>query len=171
MAAQNLTIVRQFDARSCLYGVGGKPRCARSPLVLLLMSAALPGVRPAEAGGPTSPSAFSYQGRLLDANSPVEGSRPIVARLFDDPDSGSMVGDELSLDVDFVDGVFTVDLDFGSVFRRDPAMARYRNRRHRTDTAAADPTRAVRHARIRRPVDADHRRRGPDQRQRRRRHQ
>ncbi|GAI45960.1 unnamed protein product, partial [marine sediment metagenome] len=59
-------------------------------------------------------TAFTYQGRLIDANSPADGLYDFWFILFDEPNGG---GFPLSFDVndlDVIDGYFTVELDFGS---------------------------------------------------------
>jgi hypothetical protein len=60
-------------------------------------------------------TAWTYQGRLMDTNSPADGEYDLQFRLFDDPCAGSLIAgpvNEPNLDV--IDGYFTVELDFGS---------------------------------------------------------
>ena len=66
-------------------------------------------------------TAFTYQGRLMDANEPADGLYDFQFRLFDDPNAGSQHGDAIDFnDLDVIDGYFTVELDFGSdVFNGD----------------------------------------------------
>ncbi len=68
-------------------------------------------------------TAFTYQGRLIDANSAADGLYDFQFRLFDDPNVivGTQVGDTIDInELDVIDGYFTVDLDFGSdVFAGD----------------------------------------------------
>jgi len=68
-------------------------------------------------------TAFTYQGRLIDANSAADGLYDFQFRLFDDPNvvDGNQVGSDVNKpDVDAIDGYFTVELDFGStVFNGD----------------------------------------------------
>lgn len=60
-------------------------------------------------------TAFTYQGRLMDANEPADGLYDFQFRLFDDPNAGSQQGDAIDInDLDVIDGYFTVELDFGS---------------------------------------------------------
>lgn len=62
-------------------------------------------------------TSFSYQGYLEDAGSAAQGAYDFILRLYDDPSAGSQVGgDNIRGDVGVVKGVFTVTLDFGSVF-------------------------------------------------------
>jgi hypothetical protein len=67
--------------------------------------------------------AFTYQGRLIDANNAADGLYDFQFRLFDDPNvvDGNQVGSDVNKpDVDAIDGYFTVELDFGStVFNGD----------------------------------------------------
>ena len=66
-------------------------------------------------------TAFTYQGRLMDANSPAEGLYDFEFELYDDPDAGSQQGSTVDVnDLDVIDGYFTVKLDFGvEVFHGD----------------------------------------------------
>ncbi len=58
---------------------------------------------------------FTYQGRLIDANSAADGLYDFQFKLFDDPCTGSQVGDDVNKpDVDVIDGYFTVELDFNN---------------------------------------------------------
>jgi hypothetical protein len=60
---------------------------------------------------------FSYQGRLEDAGAPANGLHDLRLRLFDSAVGGSQVGTTLCVNnVDVVDGLFTVQLDFGQQF-------------------------------------------------------
>ncbi|MBW8039572.1 MAG: tail fiber domain-containing protein [Planctomycetes bacterium] len=62
-------------------------------------------------------TAFTYQGRLIDANGPADGLYDFEFRLFDDANvvDGNQVGEDVNKpDVDLIDGYFTVELDFGS---------------------------------------------------------
>ena len=62
-------------------------------------------------------TAFTYQGRLMDANVPADGLYDFQFSLFDDPNAGSQEGSTIDInDLDVIDGYFTVELDFGSVF-------------------------------------------------------
>ncbi len=62
-------------------------------------------------------TAFTYQGRLIDANDAADGLYDFQFKLYDDsndPCSGNQVGSFNKPDVDVIDGYFTVELDFGS---------------------------------------------------------
>jgi hypothetical protein len=62
-------------------------------------------------------TAFTYQGRLTDGSSPASGQYDLAFALYDDRTAGSQVGSTVPVgDVDVVDGLFTVSLDFGDVF-------------------------------------------------------
>ncbi|MGB2807950.1 MAG: hypothetical protein WBC22_09425 [Sedimentisphaerales bacterium] len=67
-------------------------------------------------------TAWTYQGRLIDANGPADGPYDLQFALFTDPNlSGSQIGPTVEVnDIDIIDGYFTVELDFGSkVFNGD----------------------------------------------------
>jgi len=60
-------------------------------------------------------TAWTYQGRLMDANSPADGLYDFQFKLFDDPCVGIQQGNTIEVnDLDVIDGYFTVELDFGS---------------------------------------------------------
>jgi hypothetical protein len=82
-----------------------------APLSILL--AGLGGVATAQPLG----TAFTYQGRLTDAGNPANGAFDLQLALFDAASGGAQVGPALSRDdVVVSSGLFTVSLDFGSVF-------------------------------------------------------
>ena len=62
-------------------------------------------------------TAWTYQGRLMDANGPADGLYDFEFRLFVDPILNSyQVGGTIDInDLDVIDGYFTVELDFGNV--------------------------------------------------------
>ncbi|HUU95952.1 MAG TPA: hypothetical protein VM487_09430 [Phycisphaerae bacterium] len=66
-------------------------------------------------------TAFTYQGQLKDSGVPANGDYDFVFRLFDDPNNGAQVGGDVEIDEWPVsDGLFTVELDFGTdVFTGD----------------------------------------------------
>jgi hypothetical protein len=67
-------------------------------------------------------TAWTYQGRLMDANNPADGLYDLQFALFTDPNlSSSQIGPTVEVnDIDIIDGYFTVELDFGSsVFNGD----------------------------------------------------
>jgi hypothetical protein len=60
---------------------------------------------------------FSFQGRLQDNGSPANGAFDMQFRLYNEPTGGVQVGPLLTRnDVDVVNGLFTIRLDFGDVF-------------------------------------------------------
>jgi hypothetical protein len=82
---------------------------ARCALALLLAGAA-----PALAA--PLPTAFTYQGRLVEAGQPATGTYALTFRLFDAETGGAQVGPTLVVPgVVVTQGVFTVTLDFGPV--------------------------------------------------------
>ena len=59
-------------------------------------------------------TAWTYQGRLIDANGPADGVFEFEFKLFDSPEDGNQLDGTFSLrSVDVIDGYFTVELDFG----------------------------------------------------------
>lgn len=59
-------------------------------------------------------SAFTYQGQLLDQGSPASGAYDLSFGLFLDPAAAQQAGATIALeDVPVLDGLFTVELDFG----------------------------------------------------------
>ncbi len=74
------------------------------------------GVSGAVGGWPVG-TAFTYQGRLIDANEPADGLYDLELKLFDDPNVviGVQKGGTITIDeLDVIDGYFTVELDFGT---------------------------------------------------------
>ena len=68
-------------------------------------------------GGWPVGTAFTYQGRLIDANEPADGLYDLQLKLFDDPNVviGVQKGGTISIDeLDVIDGHFTAELDFGT---------------------------------------------------------
>lgn len=62
-------------------------------------------------------TAFSYQGQLLKSGAPYTGSADGTFRLHDDAVAGSQVGSTITITAFAVtDGLFMVELDYGSVF-------------------------------------------------------
>jgi hypothetical protein len=60
-------------------------------------------------------TAFTYQGRLMDANNPADGLYDFQFHLYTSFNSLSPLAGPIDVnDVDVTDGSFTVDLDFGS---------------------------------------------------------
>ena len=62
-------------------------------------------------------TAFTYQGRLTDNSMPGAGTYQMRFTLFDAGEGGSQAGDVIEYpNVSVTNGVFTVQLDFGSAF-------------------------------------------------------
>ncbi len=60
-------------------------------------------------------TAWTYQGRLMDANDAADGEYDFQFKLFDDPCTGIQLGSTIDFnDFDVINGHFTVELDFGS---------------------------------------------------------
>jgi hypothetical protein len=59
-------------------------------------------------------TAWTYQGRLLDANDTADGEYDFEFKLYDDPNANFPLAEVNVPDVDVINGYFTVDLDFGS---------------------------------------------------------
>jgi hypothetical protein len=60
-------------------------------------------------------TAFTYQGLLIDANGLAEGLYDFQFSMYDSLSDGNQVSDDVNkLDVDVIEGYFTVELDFGS---------------------------------------------------------
>jgi len=60
-------------------------------------------------------TAWTYQGRLMDANGPADGLYDLEFRLFNSPADGNQTGGTVEAnDVDVIDGYFTAELNFGS---------------------------------------------------------
>ena len=59
-------------------------------------------------------TAFTYQGRLSDGNSPANGSYDLQFILFNASQNGQQIGSPVSIEnVTVVDGLFSLSLDFG----------------------------------------------------------
>jgi len=60
-------------------------------------------------------SAFTYQGRMMDANSPANGLYDLQFKLYDSPSDGNQLASIIDInELDVIDGYLTVLLDFGS---------------------------------------------------------
>jgi len=61
-------------------------------------------------------TAWTYQGRLMDANVPADGPYDLQFSLFPDPVLNlGQIGSPIEVnDIDIIDGYFTVELDFGN---------------------------------------------------------
>jgi hypothetical protein len=66
-------------------------------------------------------TAFTYQGQLIDGGVPANGTNyGMVFYLYDAPTNGTLLGNEGIVSVTVSNGLFTVPLDFGSVFDGTP---------------------------------------------------
>lgn len=74
-----------------------------------------------QVGTDSEPSAFTYQGRLLDEGTTADGLYDFEFKLFDNDNGGSQLGTTVPIDGwEVIDGYFTVELDFGrGVFNGD----------------------------------------------------
>lgn len=62
-------------------------------------------------------TAFTYQGRLIDANEVADGLYDFQFKLCDSETDGNQLNSDVNTpDVEVIDGYFTVELDFGDVF-------------------------------------------------------
>jgi len=69
------------------------------------------------AGAVPMGTVFTYQGRLIDANSAADGLYDLQFKLYDGASDGNELGSTIDVnEIDVIDGYFTVALDFGSVF-------------------------------------------------------
>jgi hypothetical protein len=99
-------------------------RIVRSIVVLAILLCLAAGTGQAQRtiaeGGAIQASpgtAFTYQGRLNDGGSPANGAYDFWFTLYDDPSTGNQVGPAVTVeDKAVVDGLFSVQLDFGDVF-------------------------------------------------------
>ena len=79
-------------------------------VAILVIALCMTGVSYAEPMG----TAFTYQGRLVDANSPADGMYDFEFKLYSSPDFPVLVGSTVVDNLEVTDGYFTVQLDFGS---------------------------------------------------------
>jgi len=69
------------------------------------------------AGSTPAGTEFNYQGLLKSSGAAITDDVDIKARLFDSETDGTQIGTELELlNVPVTEGVFSIELDFGSVF-------------------------------------------------------
>ncbi|MHC4640963.1 MAG: tail fiber domain-containing protein [Planctomycetota bacterium] len=60
-------------------------------------------------------TAWTYQGRLIDANEAADGIYDFQFKLYDAPNGGAQQGSTIDVnDLDVIDGYLTLELDFGS---------------------------------------------------------
>jgi len=91
-----------------------------SRLIVVAIALAL-GSGVETAPGDVLGTAFTYQGQLMDEGVPANEEYDFIFNLFDAPVGGTQVGDDVEIEEWFVsDGLFTVELDFGTdVFTGD----------------------------------------------------
>jgi hypothetical protein len=63
---------------------------------------------------------FTYQGLLKQSGTPVNGTLSMTFKLYNALTGGSQVGSAITQNVSVQDGLFTVELDFGSVWDGSP---------------------------------------------------
>ena len=83
--------------------------------ILVLALAMVVWVAEVSEAGPMG-TAFTYQGRLIDANGAADGEYDFRFKVYDDANiiTGNQMGSTINVnEVDVVDGYFTVELDFG----------------------------------------------------------
>jgi hypothetical protein len=101
-------------ARSVVSGV------AVVALVIVLGGSLVALADPGSQAAPASPSslgtAFTYQGHLIEGQNPANGPFDLTFSLYDDLEEGNQVGTTLFRTVTITDGLFSLELDFGSVF-------------------------------------------------------
>jgi hypothetical protein len=87
--------------------------------ILVLLFAVVLCFGPVGLAGPVG-TAFTYQGRLIDANKTADGPYDFQFKLFDANTAGNKLGTDINKPgVDVIDGYFTAELDFGNVFDGD----------------------------------------------------
>jgi hypothetical protein len=89
-------------------------KTAKMLTILVLALAIIVGPAKLTGAAPMG-SAFTYQGRLIDANKPADGLYDLQFRLYDANVVGAQKGSTIVVsEADVIDGYFTVGLDFGS---------------------------------------------------------
>ena len=120
-------------------------------LAITCAATALAGAQPVSTG-------WTYQGQLKDAGAPADGDYDMIFVLYDAASGGSRVGPPLRFDggagnpppVAVVDGLFTVELDFGQYILalgiRPHVCCKITqdNRQHKQTDAAAQHCRILR---------------------------
>lgn len=65
-------------------------------------------------------NAFNFQGRLNDGANPANGAYDLQFRLFNSATGGTLIGESLRPNTPLINGVFSVNLDFGSAAFNNP---------------------------------------------------
>lgn len=95
----------------------------KSDRVSMLVGAVLVLAVAGMASAAETGSAFTYQGRLNDGGIPADGPYDLVFILYDDPEFGAPVGAPVEIEgQDVINGLFTVQLDFGSAVFNGQAL-------------------------------------------------
>lgn len=74
------------------------------------------------AHGQSSPTAFTYQGRLVENGTPYNGAVDLVFTLYDTPTGGQGTVSTSVPNVSVVDGLFTTTVELGSFASSNPAL-------------------------------------------------
>lgn len=85
--------------------------------VAALVTSILFGVGAPLAHGQSSPTALTYQGQLKSDGTPANGLHDFRIELYTDATAGLQLGVQCVDNVTVTDGLFTLTLDFGSVYR------------------------------------------------------
>jgi hypothetical protein len=87
----------------------------RKMLAILVLALGLMVFMATSAQAEPMGSAFTYQGRLMDGNSPADGFYDLQFKLYDSPSDGNQLASIIDInELDVLDGYLTVLLDFGS---------------------------------------------------------
>jgi N-acetylneuraminic acid mutarotase len=81
--------------------------------ILIIVAALWALVIVGSAQAETLGTAFTYQGRLTDGGRPANGTHEFEFYLYDAPTAGNWLGVKTVEEVPVIDGIFTVQLDFG----------------------------------------------------------
>jgi len=89
-------------------------RSTKFSIILVLIAGLMFCVTKVSEATPMS-TAFTYQGRLFDANNVADGVYDFEFLLYDAPSDGNQIGSRVEINnLDVIDGYLTVELDFGS---------------------------------------------------------
>ncbi|RME44902.1 MAG: hypothetical protein D6791_12070, partial [Chloroflexi bacterium] len=84
-----------------------------SGIAIIPGTAAPASLKTARAMGTNLGTAFTYQGRLIVAGAPANGTFDFQFRLFDAPSAGNLLGTATFNNLHVADGLFSAPLDFG----------------------------------------------------------